>query len=552
MSHSSKIFENQPVRVQNVNGFDLSHLFSGTAYTGTLTPCLTWLLMPSTKFSLGCTLQVELPPLATKAFGRVDAHIEVFWVNCSILYGGWKMFISNNPPTSFTLSQATEAPFVLPRWRLNNSIYTNITSLDSTAKGVLDYLRFARINLRADLVERDFNLLPLLAYHRIWDVFYRNPQVTRTVFAVNPDMYGNGFSHNVSFIHHSYYRFGIMDNPSGSDPVFDSLSDLTFPDGISVFQMRQRNWPSDYFTAASPDTQLGQAPELTFTVEAGEGAFSIGALRTVNSLTKFLEASNYDPTYRGILRANFGVSPGDADSDEPIYLGRLVVPVYQKSVYLQSSTDQPGNSGNPFVSGPIDVGVLGARGASASMSGEGSIVDKFKVTSFGYVFGLFSLVPHMQVSQGIDRMHTDLNLGDYPFPLLQSVGMDSIKNYELYADTSTLKDDSDFAYLPRYSRFKYINDTVHGALRPGEDLSSFVIQREFAESPNFGTSFLEIPTTALDNLFSVSSENMCLSCWFEIFWSFKAVMPLAEFCVPTLGELQDTHTINVKQGGSRL
>jgi hypothetical protein len=29
-------------------------------------------------------------------------------------------------------------------------------------------------------------------------------------------------------------------------------------------------------------------------------------------------------------------------------------------------------------------------------------------------------------------------------------------------------------------------------------------------------------------------------------------MPLAAFCIPTLGELQDVHTIHTTQGGSRL
>lgn len=556
MSHSSKIFDSQPIRVQNVNGFDLSHLFSGTAYTGTLTPCLTWLLMPDTKFTLGANLQVELPPLATQAFGRIDAHIEVFWVNCSILYGGWKMFISNNPPTSFILSQASEAPFVLPRWNMYPNLTSHLQSLDNRNLGVLDYVRFSFYEWDSGPVDREFNLLPLLCYHRIWDCFYRNPQVTRTIFAVNPDTTGSGFSHNVAFIHHSYYRPGSSGNPTGSNPLFNTLADLTFPDGKTVFELRQRNWANDYFTAASPDTQLGQAPELQFKVDltSGDGAFTISSLRTINSLTKFLEASNYDPTYRGILRANFGVSPGDADTDEPLYLGRIVVPIYQKGVYqtgsARSGGDGPvgGFSNNPFVAG----GQIGAKTASGSFRGEGSIVDKFKVTSFGYLFGIFSLVPHAQLSQGIDRMHTDLEIGDYPFPLLQSVGMDAVKDYEVYASNVSLMQDTDFAYLPRYSRFKYICDTVHGELRPGRSFHTFVVQRQFFNTPAFSTAFLEIPRSALDNLFSIESSEMLFSCWFEVFWSFKAVMPLAEFCVPTLGELQDTHEIRVKQGGSRL
>lgn len=555
MAHSSKIFERQPIKVQNLNGFDLSHLISGTAYTGTLTPVLCRMLMPGTKFSLGAAMNVELPPLATQAFGRVDAHIEVFWCPASVLYGGWKQFISNNPETSFTLAQGSNVKYDLPRF--NFSVAATLTEYRqkySANYGVLDYLGFRPyVGASETTLPGNWNLLPLLCYHLIWNSFYRNPQITRTIFAVNPDTNDTGFSHNVSYVHHSYYRSGVLQNT----PVFSALADLTFPDGISVFSLRQRNYPNDYYTAGSPDPQMGNPAALNFSVDlqTGDGEFTIAALRAANSLQTFLERAAYSPVYRDIIRANFGVSPGDADFDEPLYLGRLVVPVYQKSVYVTSLDTGNGDSANPFLNGGIDgsYAPVGVKGASGSFTGEGSIVDSFKTTSFGYVMGLFSLVPHAQYSYGIDRHFADLNIGDYPFPVLQSVGMDSVKNYELYATSTNITANSDFSYIPRYSRWKYVDDRVVGELAPSKSLRSFVIQRKFSGAgPQFGTSFCEIPIDALDSLFAVDSQVMTFSCWWEIFWVFKAVMPLAEFCVPTLGEMQDTHEINVKQGGSRL
>ena len=99
MSHLSKIFEEQPIRVQNVNGFDLSHIFSGTAIVGAFTPCLSRLVMQETTFSLGAAVNVEMPPLASSFFGRIDCCIETFFVPCSILYGGWKQFVSHTSIT---------------------------------------------------------------------------------------------------------------------------------------------------------------------------------------------------------------------------------------------------------------------------------------------------------------------------------------------------------------------------------------------------------------------------------------------------------------------
>lgn len=554
MSHSSRIFEEQPIRVQNLNGFDLSHMSSGTAYCGTLTPVLSRLTMQGMKFSLGCALQVELPPLATQAFGRIDAHVEVFWTPCSILYGGWKQFIANNPETSFILSQANYEQYDLPVFNLNldGALQAVVTNLDNNNYGVLDYLGMGPAASIIENTDVDFKLLSLLNYHKVWDVFYRNPQVTRTIFAVNPDTNGPGFSHNVAFCHHSYYSRLV----ANSSPVFNTDVDLTFPDGISIFSLRQRNYGNDYFTAGSLHPQQGanmQSVGFTVDLNTGDGEFTIGALRLSNSLQIFRERMNYDPTYNGIMKANFGFTPGDAGYDEPVYLGRLVVPVYQKGVYVTSLSSGTGESPNPFANNTFTDGIAGTKMASGSFNGSGEIVTNFKCKSWGYLLGLFSLVPHAQYSYGIDRDFLRIGVGEHPFPVLQSVGMDAVKQYEVFATVGNISARTDFSYLPRYSYDKYVNDTVHGELRPGKTLSSFIIQRAFASAPSFNTAFLEIGTGDIDSLLAVSSSTMKFTCWYECFWVFKAVMPLAEFCVPTLGDVtEDTHKVSVRQGGSRL
>lgn len=326
-----------------------------------------------------------------------------------------------------------------------------------------------------------------------------------------------------------------------------------------MFSLRQRNYGNDYFTSCSLNPQQGNPSTVGFTVDlnTGDGEFSISALRMANSLQVFRERANYDPTYTGIMRANFGFTPGDAGYDEPVYLGRLVVPVYQKGVYVNASagtdTYQNGSS-NPFINDRFtDVGFVGAKAASGSFNGSGEIITNFKCKSWGYLLGLFSLVPHAQYSYGIDRDFMVKTVGEHPFPVLQNVGMDAVKQYEIYATSTNIAANTDFGYLPRYSYHKYVNDSTHGELRPGKTLSSFIIQRAFASAPSFNTAFLEIGIKDLDSILCLDSDIMKFTCWYECFWVFKAVMPLAEFCVPTLGDMtEDTHKITVHQGGSRL
>ncbi|MGI6169753.1 MAG: major capsid protein, partial [Christensenellales bacterium] len=330
---------------------------------------------------------------------------------------------------------------------------------------------------------------------------------------------------------------------------FNYSTDFNFPDGTSVFSTRQRNYARDYFTAATISPQQGNASRLVFDVDVDseDGAFTIGALRAANSLQKFLETNNLSQDYADMMRNRWGTRPKDADFEEPYYLGRVVLPVYQKGIYQNQSTDTPQVGGNPFAA----QGALGAKGGSAAFAGQGSICDKYHSTTWSYVMCLFSLVPHAMYGTGINRELTIRKIGDFPAPEMQTVGHEAIYSYELNSGPNT--GDKTFGYIPRYSRFKYMDDEVHGELRPGKSLHSFVLQRRLgADDISLTTGFLEIPQDALDDIFAVSTKAMKLSCWYEIFFEFKVSMPLADFCIPTLGELEDTHTIKSPHGGSRL
>lgn len=548
MSHLSKIFESVPIKVQNKNGFDLSHLNCGTSKCGQLVPVLCKLLPPNSDFTLGINMEVNLPPLATNFFGRIDAIVEGFVVPCSILYGGWKRFISNQQNTMISSAQDSVSwnlPIFVYNPNNDNTLNKPFWNSYSINENVFEYLGFRMDGPPSqDSLSYNMNMMPALAYHMIWDTYYRNKQVTKTIFEVNPNEAGLDVAQKVSLIWHSHYtsnnKFGFLG---------DAIIDVQFPDGKYVWQTRQRNYARDYFTASTPKPQQGNGSTLKFSVTNNTGEFSISALRSANALQKFLETNNLSGDYAEMMRNRWGTRPIDADFDEPYYLGRVVVPIYQHSIYQQDSSAKT-DAVNPFAK----QGAIGVKGASAGFSGSGNI-GKYHNTTWSYVMCLFSLVPHAMYSSGVNRELTMIELGDFPAPELQSVGNEAIKSYELKFDTSdqtAFESYGDFAYIPRYSRFKYMDDEVHAELRIGKTLDSFVLQRNIANGPTLSTSFLEIPQDALDDVFAVSTSSMNLSCWYEIYFDFKVSMPLADFCIPTLGDIGDTHTIKTTQGGSRL
>lgn len=597
MSHLSKIFEEAPIRVQNRNGFDLSHTHAGTSKTGQLVPVLTKLIAPNSTISLGVDAEVSMPPFVAPWYGKVDFAIEGFIVPLSILYGGFKQFITNQQDTMFPVTQSgvtsggtnivstSSAPgitasawssgYALPKVDLFSLVSGNTASyntLETTNDNIYSYMgvNYGTINNPLGVTGFYVSMLPGLAYHKICDTFYRNTKLTRTWFEVNPDWYygsSSGLndvlpgyrSKNVGRIWHSFYSDNEFTNITGGynrtgSAVFDTTDALTFPDGISFFSTRQRTYARDYFTSAVPSPQQGNAAALSFDTDSSRGSFTINSLRAANALSKFLETNNLSGEFADSMRNRWGVRPIDADFDEPHYLGRVVIPVYQHSVAKQDNS-VPSEAMVGKQSPYVDEGYLGARAATGGANGEGSICDNFNCSTWAYLMVLASLVPHATYNYGINRELCAVTIGDFPAPELQTVGMEEIKNYEIIGARTVSGQgyNGTFGYLPRYSRFKYIDDKVSGELRPGKTLQNFTVQRDFANGNlALGTDFVTIAQNALDNVLAVNTGVNNLTCWWEIYFKLHVVMPLADFCIPTLGELEDTHTIKTTVGGSRL
>lgn len=601
MSHLSKIFEEAPIKVQNRNGFDLSHLHSGTSMCGQLVPVLTKLLAPNTTFTLGVNAEVSLPPMVAPFYGKIDFAIEGFIVPCSILYGGFKQWICNNEVTQFPVTQSSlqtnydstgrttisntstigyrrggdKPGYALPYFdffHIGNT--ANFSTLASGNSNIYDYMGLNCSSSVTSSTTSTFpiSLLPAICYHRICDVFYRNTKLTRTWFAVNPNIgYDSARtlnsddlavtpmnSKNVSLIWHSFYSSNVTQSSSPSSaevsPLFSTAGSLTFPDGVSVFSTRQRQYSRDYFTSAVYSPQQGGVSRLEFPIDTSDssGYFTIPALKMAAGLDKFLMTNNLSGDYADVNRNRWGVRPIDADFEEPHYLGRVVISVYQHTIYKQDSIENERSQvSNPFVG----AGLLGSSSSVARANGEGSICDNFTCTCWSYLMCLASIYPHANYNYGINRELTMTSLGDWPAPELQGVGMEEIKGYELasaVADASVASFTSTFGYIPRYSRFKYIDDHSSGELRPGKSMEQYQLQRAFSSTPSLGTSFVEIAKTDLDGVLTVETGTMNLTCWWEIFFNFKVVMPLSDFIIPTLGEMPDTHTIKTSVGGSRL
>lgn len=519
MSKTTNIFSTAPVEVQNKSGFDMSFESIGTAKVGTLVPVLVEKALPGDKISAGMLQRVSLPPMATNFYGRVDVKFESFFVPNRLLWGGWNDYITQYSD-DFN-EKITRGPAII-----NNS---EDGYLDASPSSLTDYLgcKIDPTITEGESYEFSINALPYLAYHRIYDDYYRNSQIQKPV-------YQHGFSNLADTLsNYPYVR--------SNEPIYPSDE---FNDGASIQDLRQRNYAKDYFTTATLEAQLGNPQKLEFDVVNNKGSFTIASLRMANSLQKFIERNNlvgYD--YYEQTKAQFGVKPHHL-CNRPIYIGSQTFNVYNNTV-TQTAPD----TANTTASNNKFKGV-GAQYANSMSMGSGSIIPNFTATEHGYFFVLMSLVPHAYYATGTRRYLMDFGIACEGFPMLASVGDQKLKLSELI--NIPYNDSTMFGYTQRYADYKFHIDEVHGELRDDGTLSSFALKRSFDDSAELSSEFLQVSPHALDEVFSVNTDVSRIGYWYDIAFSVKMVRALPVYSIPTLGDEKDTHTYVVDKNGSKL
>lgn len=566
MSKTTRLFQKMPVEIPNRSGFDMSHLNVGTMKVGTLVPVLVEPVYPNDILSLGVNASVQLPPMASDFIGKVDLKLEAFFCPNRILWQGWKKFVNmRNVDQNATIVDR------LPKIVLPNQADAN---MDYIGPGTLaDYLGVKLLSQDESYITGDHiiinNPLPFLAYAKIYDSWYRDKVVQKSLF-FTPDEFDN-MSNGALYQGATKEEFaaGLMPYWFGPDGLnssymvksstvsgrvsdFDWTAFYQFADESTLFDLRQRNWAKDYFTSATPKPQAGDPVSLEFGVDMqGETAsFSIAALRAANSLQKFVERRNIAGSeYQDQINVDWGIMPSDAITQHPIYLGSQSVPVYNHTVAQTANGSLAGNERNPFSK------TVGASFGKSQAFSNGSLLDSFKATEHGFLMVIASIVPHAFYATGTRKYLMYNEFGDFPVPALAGVGDQAIAVGEIQ-DTQDFYSTDTFGYTNRFAEAKYHGDEVHGLLRDGESLEHFAVQRSFrregSNSLKIGSDFIKIKDTAMDNVTAVATTLSQYGCWYEMYFNFRKSAVLPAYSIPTLGDEKNTHTEMVDKGGKRL
>lgn len=566
MSFLNKVFQSIPVKIPDRSGFDLSHEVLSTAKVGTVTPVTHFEVLPGDTISMGSLMKVTLPPMAVPFMGRIDAELTAAFIPYRLLWAGWQSFITQNngqqPNNTFVgtgsgVPSGDEAngmniPYSVPVVNIGRDFGSSQYTEDLVGPGsLLDYLG-CKIKRGSDtFIDRYISVLPFLAYHKFCDDWIRDdnnmkpffPKVPQVLYNLNPtdtaqfnsqyqpamlpslaagSRTGGIGGGNVPIVY-------LNDRPLNFSASYTNFSGLPVDMTLRLGSLRQRCWAKDYFTTATTRPQAGAASSVVFDTSGNTGQFTIATLRAANSLQKWMERNNIAGTeYGDQIMAHFGVRPPDAVLNRSILLGSVRTPVFVGSVENNTGTGAASGTSSPYGN------TLGAAAGFASAADKGRLIDDFTAKEHGIVMVFFTLIPHAYYATGCDRQLLHMVVGDFAWPEFANIGDQQIYASEMYSPGTGNLATTIFGYNQRYSEYKFLPDRISGLLRDGENLDVYALQRSFASSPELGKSFLEIPTTFLDQVLGVDSSVGGFGCMLDVFFDCQALRILPEYSLPSL------------------
>ena len=540
------IYDKVPIKVQKKSGFDKSFQNLFTSKVGTITPILTDELMPNTTVNLKAAITAALPPLASDTFMRVKLKYAAFFVPSRIIMPGYEQWLCGDTNrSSYTANSTTIRQPVI-----------NMTLNSASPGSLADYLG-VKINLTdADNTSFAVNAMPFLAYHRMYNDWFRNSLIQKPIYydtvltattsykASNSDKVVPCSYNNDAF----NYRLEATATTSGA------AHSILFADGVSLLSLRQANFGSDLYTSCTPQAQNGDAQSVSFTTpaEGEDSSFTISALRAANSLQQFLERNNIAGNRLvDYVKAQYGANLSDAIAQRPVLLGSGSFDVFSKGIYQtgSQSIEPASNTQNPFQS-------VGAKYGSAYADGNDMLVKSFTTAEPGYLMVLAWLSPKVTYASGVDPMlRRYLQPGsqsDLANPILQNVGQEPIYVSQLNGKVANSR--LVFGYNDRYANWKDKVDEVHGLLRDGGSLQSFALQRSFDSAVTLSDKFLQIPIDYLDQVAAVDNTISDFGYWCDTYFDYKVSMPLARYSVPSLQDPAYEHgeDIIVDRAGKQL
>lgn len=464
MSYKKSIFEGVPRKNVNKSRFNLSHEYKGQMLPGYLTPCLLLETLPGDEWTIDSEFMFRFQPLFFPIMHKMTMRCDYFYVPNRILWMsnggaevGWQNWIMNfedtAPPTFTANLSHNDLAF-----SVNVLAHMGLPLIDDDEAGA------------STLVE-NLNAFPPSAYLKIWDEYYRIPQLEEE----------------------RWIALTSGDNTASLESGFNVAAG-------SVLPTLPAKWEMDYFTSALPTPQIGDAIKIPLIEESllvpgslngprqlrevgtgdipvgsggvnqDQGALELGGsgddmyldidetaatikqLRIAEVLQSYYERiMKVGQRYRDFIKGLWGNDPEPGVVDVPVLMGSKFGRIQIADVMTQANT----------AIGETGTSRTGDYTGQANMYATDNDTIRHYCAEHGWIIAIIQVNPNTSYGQGIERFWRRNVPTDYALDMFSSIGDQEILKEEVLYNPLTAEEEKNFetfGYIPRFSEYRFKNN----------------------------------------------------------------------------------------------
>nr|WNN13196.1 MAG: major capsid protein [Microviridae sp.] len=442
---------------------------------GRLIPFYVDEVLPGDTFSVDTAAIIRMTTPKYPVFD--DAYIDFYYFFCPnrILWDNFKRFMGEADDTPWMPTRTYQVPKIM---------FEGHSVLNAPFEGsIMDYMGVPTGVVKELNQTFEVNALPVRAYVKIWNEFFRdqnveNPAVMKTddgnIYysdkkdgTVEHDLMNaiNGGRCLPVNRFHDYFSSclpypqrgpevnvpmsgnAVVGAYTGIDVKTKATNQMILNPAEVIFNDNLGNWG----TAVQESGTLGKTGYLGADLSSVNAA-TINQLRQAFAVQHYYEAlARGGSRYREQVRSLFGVSISDKTVQIPEYLGggRYHVNINQ---IVQTSGQQTEND--------TPIGETGAM--SVTPINESSFTKSFE--EHGFIIGVLCVRHNHSYQQGLERFWSRSDRLDYYFPQFANLGEQPVKKKEIYL-TGNPSDDETFGYQEAWADYRMKPDRVSGKMR---------------------------------------------------------------------------------------
>lgn len=491
---------------------------------GQLIPFYVDEVLPGDTFSID---NVGLVRMSTPIFPVMDnCYLDYYYFFCPnrILWEHWKEFMGE--VTDEPWVQQTE--YTVPQLKIKGGTAENKFPLENS---ILDYMGVPT-KIIDETSELDINALPVRAYVKIWNEWFRDQNVDNPAINTNKDADVNykdsGKNASIETILQEAYAGGrplpvnrFHDYFSSTLPSPQrSTESVTIPmlgnAPIKIYTDKEMKNILPYINGTGDLTEFAmtkagvasneqKAIKAEYSANVTNGTGYIGADlsavagATINQLRQAFQVQKYfeelargGSRYREQIYSLFRTRISDKTVQIPEYLGGDRIMINMNQVIQTSGTTETSPQGNV---------------AAMSVTGFGKSAFTKSFEEHGFVIGVCCVRHDHTYQQGLERMFSRKNKLDYYFPVFANLGEQAVLKKELYAQ-GTDTDNEAFGYQEAWADYRMKPNRICGAFRSNATgtLDSWHYGDNYTNTPALSQEWMKEGSAEIARTLSVENK----------------------------------------------